>query len=427
MTQEQERTITANEVSGFDPASLSADFYDNPFPTYAALQRMDPVHRCPDGSFFLTRYHDLKSVYQDAKVFSSDKKTAFAPKFGDGPLYQHHTTSLVFNDPPLHTRVRKIITAALTRGTVANMEQNVRVLVNRLLDRMEAQGRFDAIEDYSAMIPIEVIGNLLRIPHAERGPLRGWSIAILGALEPAISADVLNRGNRAVEDFLTYLKKLVAERKRNLSQDEDDLLSRLIQGLPEGENLSEQELLHNCIFILNAGHETTTNIIGNSIHLLLQNPEIAKAIFCRDNPKTDSNRGKMAVQRVRLMNSAVEELLRYESPNQLGNRVVTQNIEIQGIPMTPGTQLTLCIGAANRDPEVFERPQEIDIYRNPNKHLAFASGPHLCAGGHVARMETRIALEEFFRRFPEASLAGTAVRSRRARFRGFLRVPVLSG
>ena len=392
----------------FDPNHLTEAFYQDPFPTYAALQSEDPVYRCPDGSYFLTRYEDLLTVYQNAKRFSSDKRAIFKPKFGDSFLYQHHTTSLVFNDAPLHTRVRKIITNALTRGTVEKMQHNVRELVNGLLARMQTLSRIDAIEDYAALIPIEVIGNLLRIPHSDRKPLRGWSLAILGALEPSISAEVLNQGNQAVEEFLAYLTDLIRERRKNPSDEEDDLLSRLIQGLPNGETLSELELLHNCIFILNAGHETTTNIIGNGIYTFIQHPESLQEIL----------------QHPELMASAVEELLRYESPNQLGNRELTEPTQIRGVPMPAGTQLTLCIGAANRDPNVFPQPQQFDIHRKPNKHLAFASGPHLCAGGHVARMEARIALEEFFRCNAQMHLTDAPVRSRRARFRGFLNLPL---
>src|SRR5437588_3875597 len=167
----------------------------------------------PDGSYFLTRYADVVAAYRDARTFSSDKKIEFKPKYGDTPLYEPHTTSLVFNDPPLHTRVRRLIAGALTGRAIAEMEPAVQCLVARLLDAAERKGRFDLIADFAAAIPVEVIGNLLAVPHDERGKLRGWSLAILGALEPALTPAAEARGNRAVAEFLAYLRGLVADRR----------------------------------------------------------------------------------------------------------------------------------------------------------------------------------------------------------------------
>ena len=192
------------DVETFDLKALPQSFYDNPYPTYHALRQRDPIHRLPDGSYFLTRYADCAFVYRDPVTFSSDKKQEYGAKYGPSPLYDHHTTSLVFNDPPLHTRVRRLIIGALTGRAIAAMEPALVRLVDRLLDRAEAQRRCDLIEDFAAAIPVEVIGNLLGVPVSERGPLRGWSLAILGALEPAITAEQFERGNRAVREFLAY-------------------------------------------------------------------------------------------------------------------------------------------------------------------------------------------------------------------------------
>jgi cytochrome P450 len=184
MTPERTRQIAAT----FDLRALPADFLANPYPVYAALRQAEPIRRMPDGSWFLTRHADLLAVYRDAAVFSSDKHVEFAPKYGaDSPLYEHHTTSLVFNDPPLHTRVRKLIMGALTRRAIAAMEPGLVALVDSLLDAIEARGGGDLIEDFASSIPVEIIGNLLGVPHADRGPLRGWSLAVLGALEPVLT------------------------------------------------------------------------------------------------------------------------------------------------------------------------------------------------------------------------------------------------
>jgi cytochrome P450 len=265
----------ADPIRDFTLTALPAEFYADPYPTYRALQTHDPVHRMPDGSLFLTRHRDLDAIYKDTTRFTSDKKLEFAPKYGaDSLLFQHHTTSLVFNDPPLHTRVRRLIAGALNPRAIAAMEPGLVALVDHLLDAMQARGGADLIEDFASAIPIEIIGNLLNIPHAERAPLRDWSLAILGALEPRLTAQQQARGEQAVSDFLDYLRGLVVERTRHPGDPERDVLTRLIQGeAASGETLSEIELLQNCIFILNAGHETTTNLIGNGLELLLRYPD----------------------------------------------------------------------------------------------------------------------------------------------------------
>ena len=400
--------LDARELAaGFDLEKLTPEFYANPYPTYRALRENEPVKRMPNGSYFLTRYDDLVAAYKNTKVFSSDKKKEFFPKYGDSLLYEHHTTSLVFNDPPAHTRVRRLIMGALSPRAIAGMEGDLIRLVDMLLDRMAAKGKVDLIEDFASAIPIEVIGNLLDIPHDEREPLRDWSLAILGALEPVISAEVFARGNKAVKDFLAYLQTLVARRRAKPGDPSRDVLTRLIEGEENGERLTEKELLQNCIFLLNAGHETTTNLIGNGLVALGAYPAEKKRLI--ENPD--------------LIKTAVEEMLRFESSNQLGNRMTVEPIELGGIAMPPGTPVTLCIGAANRDPAQFSDPESLDVGRTPNRHLAFGTGAHQCAGMALARLEGAIAISRFLARFPKYELNGEPVRGGRVRFRGFLRVP----
>jgi cytochrome P450 len=218
-------------------------------------------------------------------------------------------------------------------------------------------------------------------------------------------------GERAVADFLAYLETLVARRRAAPGDPDRDVLTRLIQGEEGGERLSERELLHNIIFILNAGHETTTNLVGNGLYALMEWPE---------------ERARL-IDRPELIRTAVEEILRFESPNQLGNRLTTEAVEIAGVPIPAGTYLTIGIGAANRDPAEFPDPDRLDIAREPNRHLAFGSGPHVCIGLNVARLEGRIAVGRFLARFPEYRLAAEPVRGGRARFRGFLSIPVALG
>ncbi len=417
------RADDARFLAGFDLRALPPAFYENPYPFYHALRRHDPVRRMPDHSYFLTRHDDVVAVYRDPRRFSSDKKDEFRPKYGATPLYEHHTTSLVFNDPPLHTRVRRLIAGALTARVIAEMEDGIERLVATLLDRAAERREIDLIEDFAALIPVEVIGNLLAVPHDERGPLRGWSLAILGALEPAPDAAMLARGNRAVEAFLAYLRDLIAARRVRPGDPARDILTRLIQGEQgggeqgggeqaggeaDGARLDERELLHNCIFLLNAGHETTTNLIGNALHAL------SEFRGERERLRADPT----------LMASAIEEFLRFESSNQLGNRRALAACEIGGVAIPEGALITLGIGAANRDPAQFPDPDRLDLARTPNRHVAFGFGIHQCAGLAVARLEARIAIARFLERFPRYDLSAAPIRGGRARFRGFLSLPV---
>ena len=394
-------------AAGFDLEKLTPEFYADPYPTYRALREHEPVKLLPNGSYFLTRYDDLVGTYKNTKLFSSDKKREFAPKYGDSLLYEHHTTSLVFNDPPAHTRVRRLIMGALSPRAIAEMEPDLIALVDRLLDALGTKGEVELIGDFAAAIPVQVIGNLLDVPMPEREPLRDWSLAILGALEPVIGAEAFARGNRAVKDFLVYLEILVERRRAKPGNPDRDVLTRLIQGEDNGERLTAKELLHNCIFLLNAGHETTTNLIGNGLVALSHHP--AEKLRLIENPG--------------LMKTAVEEILRFESSNQLGNRMTTERVDLGGVTLAAGTPVTLCIGAANRDPAQFADPERLDIGRAPNRHLAFATGAHQCAGVALARLEGAIAISRFLARFPDYTLNGTPVRGGRVRFRGYLSVP----
>jgi cytochrome P450 len=394
------------DIRDFRLTEVPADFFDDPYRYYAALREQRPVHELESGSFFVSRYDDVVALYRDARA-SSDKKLEFKPKFGDSPLYEHHTTSLVFNDPPLHTRVRGLMMGALNQRAIARMEAGVSALVERLLDAFPP-GEFDFIEAFAARIPVEVIGNLLDIPADERAPLRAWSIAILSGLEPRPSAEMLERGNRAVVEFKDHLARLVEARRRRPGDPETDVLTRLIGSESRGERLSALELCHNCIFLLNAGHETTTNLIGNGLWLLLSHEEQMSRLRCEPT----------------VLSSAVEEMLRYDGPIQLNNRRLTSPIALGSSTLPEGAFVTLGIGAANRDPRQFPDAERFDVARKPNRHVAFGHGDHACAGMNVARMEARIAFSGLLARFRRLELAGRPERDRRIRFRGWRKLPL---
>ncbi len=396
------------EYIAFNLATAPAAFIDDPYPTYAVLRQHSPVHEMAPGQWLLTRHADVEALYRHPAA-SSDKTAEFGPKFGPGtPLFEHHTTSLVFNDAPLHTRVRRLLMGALSQRAIARMEAGVVDLVEGLLDALADRPAPCLIEDFAARIPVEVIGNLLDVPHAERAPLREWSLAILSALEPVPTAAVLQRGHAAVDEFKRYLRGLVNHRRAHPGDAQADVLTRLIQGEVGGEHLSENELLHNCIFMLNAGHETTTNLIGNGVHALMQQRDQWHRLLAEPA----------------LLGTAVEELLRFESPLQLNNRRINATLQIGDTQLAAGSFVTLGLGAANRDPAVFADPDRLDVARKPNPHLAFGQGAHACSGMNVARLEARVALGGLARRYPGLQLAGAATRDRRVRFRGFKAVPI---
>ncbi|MBL8325221.1 MAG: cytochrome P450 [Rubrivivax sp.] len=397
----------AELARSFSLAEPPGAFFDDPHPFFDALRTHSPVHPLASDAVLLTRYDDLIAVYR-SRDCSSDKRREFGAKFGAGtPIFEHHTTSLVFSDPPLHTRVRRILMGALNQKAIARMEAGVVTIVGHLLDRLDDSAAPDLIEDFAAQIPVEVIGNLLAIPREDRGPLREWSLAILSALEPAPGPARLARANAAVTEFLVFLRELIAQRARHPGDPELDMLTRLMRGDSEGR-LTEAELMHNCIFLLNAGHETTTNLIGNGVVTLM------------------THRGQLErlVAEPALITSAVEELLRYESPIQLNNRLTTAPVPVSDRVIPEGTFITLAMGAANRDPAAFPDPHRLDLARTPNHHLAFGQGAHACSGMNVARMEGRVAIGALVKRFPKIAVAGPPVRDRRVRFRGFCSVPV---
>ena len=277
-----------------------------------------------------------------------------------------------------------------------------------MLLRKIQNNEIDIIDDFASQIPIQIIGDLLGIPFDERAPLRNWSLAILGALEPVVSAKQIQIGNEAVTEFKTYLRTLVGRRRTEARDPETDVVTRLIIA-EDAENLSETELLQNCIFILNAGHETTTNLIGNALFMLWRYQDEKKLLS--ESPD--------------LIDNAVEEILRMQSPNQFGNRQTTRSVELGGLKLDKDINIHMCKGAANRDPEIFERPDAFDICRkNARQHLAFAAGPYVCVGLTLARLEAKIAVSEFLKRFADYQIRPNAVIAKRIRFRGFVRLPV---
>ncbi|GAB1377538.1 cytochrome P450 [Pararhodobacter aggregans] len=396
------------DIAEFDLNAIGPAYIEDPYPTLRALRERSPVHRNADGSVFLTRHADVLKVYQ-SRAMLSDKTEEFGKKFGQCPLHTHHTTSLVFNDPPYHTVVRKLLASAFTPRKLAVFEGLIEGIVERLLDRVEEKGELDLIDDFAKVLPTEIISFMLGIPPEYRQKLRGYSLAILGALDPVVPPERIKAGNEAVVEFTEILTDIIDHRRRNREGAmEGEVLESLIFGEVDGKRLNDEELMQNCIFLLNAGHETTTSLVGNSVGILLKNPDEHRRLIADPG----------------LITSAVEEFLRVESPLQQGNRLAGEDLDLGDVVLPKGTYIHTSIAAANRDPAVFAHPDRVDLSRSPNKHLAFATGIHVCLGATLARVEGRIAVGGLVKRFPRLAANGPATMVPLARFRGYASLPV---
>ncbi len=394
-------------MTDFDIYNLPVDFFQDPFPCYHRLRQLDPVHRNSDGTYFITRYDDVVKLYR-TKGTTSDKTEMYRAKFGEGALLEQHTKSMLFSDPPAHTRIRKLVAHAFTPRAMKTLEHRVIELVDSLLDTCERDGGMDLINGFAFALPVEVICTMLGIPPSERGPLQRWSNAILTPLEPVATPEMVQRGNDAVTEFTAFLKDLLDDRRLRPDAYGDDILAELTVAEEDGDRLTESELIQNCIFMLNAGHETTTNLVGNGMNALLDFDDQLKLLQAQPD----------------LIDSAVEEMLRIDSPLQIGNRGIAEPIQFGDVTLPAGTQIMTSIGGANHDPAQFDDPDRLIISRKPNRHIAFAAGIHACLGAPLARMEGTIAIGRLVQRFPGLRRAGDGIRGGRARFRGFTALPV---
>ena len=386
----------------FDLQNVSEDYLVDPYSVLAELRAQSPVHKNTDGTFVLTCYADIVQTYRDPMIWSSDKRATFKPKFGNTPLFEHHTNSIVFIDPPDHTRIRRLFQSAFTRKALAAFVPRITNLVDEYLNRLEDQRQMEIVEEFSFRLPIEVVCDLLGVPRQDREFIRGWANAILTALEPTLVQKQLDDGNQAVVDFKQYLRDLIAYRRAHPHDAQDtEVLTILADAEADGKRLTEIELLHQCIFMLNAGHETSTNMITHGIHEMLLNPNQIDLLF--ENPD--------------LIEPMVEEVLRYQAPIQINNRRANSDQILSGVTIPADTTVHMMINAANRDPAQFSNPDRFDITRRPNRHLSFGLGVHICAGNALARVEAQIAFQRLFRRFPKLALTIPAVIAPRLRFR----------
>jgi cytochrome P450 len=387
----------------------SQEFLRDPYRHYRAFRESNPIHfNAERGAWMLTRYNDMVDVLRDHDRFSAERSgpapqgaaAAVQRQLGDAPR------SMLGSDPPDHTRLRTLVNKAFTARTVERLRIRIQEIVDRLLDNVAANGEMEVISDFAYPLPITVIAEMLGVPSDDRDFFRDQSSKIAVALgpinDPAIGLAALEGRNNLIE----YFNQLIPKRQ---GDPRDDLISALLQAEEAGDFLSHGELLAMLLLLLVAGHETTVNLIGNGLLALLRHPEQFERL--RDDE---------GIER-----SAIEELLRYDSPVQFTGRVTMHDVEIGGFKIAEGSGISTIVASANRDPEMFDDPDELDLGRDPCPHLSFSAGIHYCLGAQLARLEGQIALSTVVRRFPKMRIATDDLEWRPAPIlRGLVALPV---
>lgn len=378
--------MAATEVQ-FNP--FAPEFHENPYPFYHRLRAEDPVHQSPLGFWVLTRYDDVEMVLRDPRFGRAGFEALLEAAFGGDADRPRLPTSMLFRDPPDHTRLRSLVNRAFTPRVVEGMRPHIQEIVDRLLDRIQGGGALDVMADLAYPLPVTVICEMLGVPAEDRDSIRQWSADVarsLDAIGLPSDREIAERGQAGRHFLGEYFRSLIPERGK---RPRADLLSSLISAEEQGDKLSEGELLATCVLLFVAGHETTVNLIGNGLLALLRHP--AELQRLRGDPL--------------LIQSAVEELLRYDSPVQRTGRITNAEVEIDGRRIEKGQMVVAAIGAANRDPARFPDPDRLDIGRRDNHHISFGFGIHFCLGAPLARVEGQIAIGTLLRRAPALALA----------------------
>ena len=408
--------MSVDTLIDFDTMLGSAAFFADPYPVYHRLRDEQPVFWSERwGCWVLTRYQDVHACLRAGTDFSNvGRQAAMLRRLpaerqaGLGALTAHYTGGLSNQDPPVHTRLRGLVNRAFTPATVANLGPRIQQIVDELLDRIEPDTSVDVIRAFAYPLPAIVIAELLGLPAEDREQFKTWSneiTAFLGSgnADPESAAC----GQRSMLELRAYLARMVELRR---AESRSDLLSGFVRAEERGDVLGDQEILGSCVTLLLGGHETTTNLLGNGLLALLRAPDQLARL--RREPD--------------LMPTAVEELLRFDAPVQRVWRLLADDVEVGGKRLARGEPVYLMTGAANRDPDQFTDPDQIDLGRRPNRHLAFGHGIHFCLGAPLARLEAAFAFTSLLRRFPRIELAAERVDYHpNIAFRGLMSLPVV--
>lgn len=377
-------TATAAHARLFNP--YHPDFQSNPYPTYDLLRTQDSIFRSFMGVWVVSRYQDVEQVLRHPHL-GSDLQTwdGYQQRFGPHPAIRWLLSHWIVNrDPPIHTSLRRLFAQSFAPGCFKELPQEVTRIVHRLLDRIsETKGIFDVIASLAYPLPLNVILYLFGIPEKDWRKVKAWSVDVSYLIEPLPSRPKLHQIEQSVLDFSAYLREKLDRYRRD---PEDNFLSRVLHHTDP--TLNDDHILSSCIFYLSAGHETTVNLIGNGVFTLLNHPNQAAEL--RANPH--------------VMASAIEEMLRYESPLQIAWRTALDDVVLNGQLIAQGEQVMVLLGAANRDPARFAEPDQFDMYRKIKSHLAFGVGTHTCLGGWLTRLEGKIAISALLARFPALRL-----------------------
>jgi cytochrome P450 len=395
----------------------SPEFKSNPYPFYARLRAESPVHRAllptKETAWLITRYDDVTKVLKDER-FVKDTKNALTPEQAASMLWFRRMfkslgTNMLNQDPPNHTRLRALVSKAFTPRLIEQMRERVQRLADELLDNARHRGGMDLIHDYALPVPTTIIAEMLGVPVADRHKFQRWSNALMSA---GSSTWGLLKAIPNVWAFMRYIREIIKKRR---ADPHDDLVSALVRAEEAGDTLNADELLAMIMLLLVAGHETTVNLIGNGALALLENPEQMEKL--RHDPT--------------LIKSAVEELLRYAGPVEMATeRYAREDVTLAGVTIRRGDMVFVVIASANRDERQFVNPDQLDITREPNRHLSFGLGTHFCLGASLARLEGQIAINTLLRRLPDLGLAVTpgGLRWRRGLIlRGLETLPVVFG
>jgi cytochrome P450 len=405
---------TTNEKpvpTGVQLLALDPTFQKDPYPVYDDLRERDPIHKDDVlHRYVLTRHDDVAAILKDRSLSVDPRNAAagtFEQMFAQRREERDRPNSMLFSDPPYHTRLRGLVSKAFSAKAIEEMRPRIQQVVDELLDAVERNDTFDLIASFAGPLPTIVIAEMLGVDPADRDDFKRWSDDGVLGFDPLITPEMRARMEQSGAELEAYFRRAIAERRAN---PRNDLITSLIQAEEDGDTLTDEEILIMCALLLAAGNVTTTDLIGNGVLALLRNPDQYRML--REDPS--------------LVRNAVEEMLRYDPPVTQTGRIPLQDVDVAGVPIAAGQSINPQLAAANHDPARYDEPDKFDITRQDTHHQSFGGGAHFCLGAPLARLEAQIAIATLTRRFPSLRLADEPLEYRRIpSFRGLAKLTVL--